>query len=293
MSDSFALLEKPRRPWLDPEELKESFHRLTAAAHPDRDRRLRGLRGAERRLRDAARPGEPAEASAGAGAAGVLRAGARGAARRSAKSFMRLATLRRAVDAFVEQRSQREHAARAGAARLGAVHAAARPGEGDRRASRRRPGARWTSCRSSMPAGRRAPRRLTSTSPRCTRSSPTWANGPGTCARRSSGSKRAPATHERHSLIAGIDLGTTNSLIGVMEAGFPILLADADGRRLTPSHRVLSGKRRAGGRLAGGAAAGARSGAYGLLGEALHGAARGRGDRAGHVPARRPARAAR
>ncbi|RYD63850.1 MAG: molecular chaperone DnaK, partial [Verrucomicrobiaceae bacterium] len=33
----------------------------------------------------------------------------------------------------------------------------------------------------------------------------------------------------------GIDLGTTNSLIGVMEAGFPILLADFDGERLTPS----------------------------------------------------------
>ena len=37
------------------------------------------------------------------------------------------------------------------------------------------------------------------------------------------------------SLIVGIDLGTTNSLIGVMEAGFPILLADRDGERLTPS----------------------------------------------------------
>jgi molecular chaperone DnaK len=36
-------------------------------------------------------------------------------------------------------------------------------------------------------------------------------------------------------LIAGIDLGTTNSLIGVVDAGFPILLADRDGRRLTPS----------------------------------------------------------
>ena len=35
--------------------------------------------------------------------------------------------------------------------------------------------------------------------------------------------------------IVGIDLGTTNSLIGVMEAGFPLLLADADGQRLTPS----------------------------------------------------------
>ncbi len=37
------------------------------------------------------------------------------------------------------------------------------------------------------------------------------------------------------SSIVGIDLGTTNSLIGIMEAGFPILLADADGERLTPS----------------------------------------------------------
>ncbi len=35
--------------------------------------------------------------------------------------------------------------------------------------------------------------------------------------------------------IVGIDLGTTNSLIGVMEAGFPILLADTNGERLTPS----------------------------------------------------------
>ncbi|MDX2079671.1 MAG: Hsp70 family protein [Terrimicrobiaceae bacterium] len=36
-------------------------------------------------------------------------------------------------------------------------------------------------------------------------------------------------------MIAGIDLGTTHSLIGVVESGFPVLLADADGRRLTPS----------------------------------------------------------
>ncbi len=37
------------------------------------------------------------------------------------------------------------------------------------------------------------------------------------------------------SFIVGIDLGTTNSLVGVMEAGFPILLAGADGERLSPS----------------------------------------------------------
>ncbi len=35
--------------------------------------------------------------------------------------------------------------------------------------------------------------------------------------------------------IVGIDLGTTNSLIGIMDAGFPILLADEKGTRLTPS----------------------------------------------------------
>jgi molecular chaperone DnaK len=35
--------------------------------------------------------------------------------------------------------------------------------------------------------------------------------------------------------IVGIDLGTTNSLIGVMDSGFPILIADREGARLTPS----------------------------------------------------------
>ena len=35
--------------------------------------------------------------------------------------------------------------------------------------------------------------------------------------------------------IVGIDLGTTNSLIGVMDSGFPILIADKNGARLTPS----------------------------------------------------------
>ena len=37
------------------------------------------------------------------------------------------------------------------------------------------------------------------------------------------------------SLILGIDLGTTNSLVGVVDSGFPILLADEEGQRLTPS----------------------------------------------------------
>ena len=37
------------------------------------------------------------------------------------------------------------------------------------------------------------------------------------------------------SLILGIDLGTTHSLVGVVDSGFPILLADEEGQRLTPS----------------------------------------------------------
>ena len=36
-------------------------------------------------------------------------------------------------------------------------------------------------------------------------------------------------------MIVGIDLGTTNSLVGVVDSGFPILLADSEGRRLLPS----------------------------------------------------------
>ncbi|WP_052573704.1 Hsp70 family protein [Haloferula sp. BvORR071] len=38
-----------------------------------------------------------------------------------------------------------------------------------------------------------------------------------------------------HDLILGIDLGTTNSAVGAVESGFPILLADEDGKRITPS----------------------------------------------------------
>jgi len=35
--------------------------------------------------------------------------------------------------------------------------------------------------------------------------------------------------------IVGIDLGTTNSLVAWVDAGIPLVMADAEGRRLTPS----------------------------------------------------------
>jgi curved DNA-binding protein CbpA len=34
--DNFALLDEPRRPWIDPEELKKKFLALSASVHPDR-----------------------------------------------------------------------------------------------------------------------------------------------------------------------------------------------------------------------------------------------------------------
>ncbi len=36
-------------------------------------------------------------------------------------------------------------------------------------------------------------------------------------------------------MIVGIDLGTTHSAIGVVDSGFPILLADEEGKRIMPS----------------------------------------------------------
>lgn len=43
------------------------------------------------------------------------------------------------------------------------------------------------------------------------------------------------AKKEDNDLIVGIDLGTTNSLVSVVDSGFPIVLADSDGNRLQPS----------------------------------------------------------
>ena len=35
--------------------------------------------------------------------------------------------------------------------------------------------------------------------------------------------------------IVGIDLGTTNSLVAMVDCGFPLVIADGEGKRLTPS----------------------------------------------------------
>ena len=46
------------------------------------------------------------------------------------------------------------------------------------------------------------------------------------------------------SRIVGIDLGTTNSLVATVDSGIPLVIADAEGRRLTPSvvHFPASGR---------------------------------------------------
>ncbi len=48
-------------------------------------------------------------------------------------------------------------------------------------------------------------------------------------------SNSSPWQHLRVSKIVGIDLGTTNSLVATVDSGIPLVIADAAGRRLTPS----------------------------------------------------------
>ena len=48
--------------------------------------------------------------------------------------------------------------------------------------------------------------------------------------------------------VIGIDLGTTNSVVAVMEGGEPVVIANAEGERLTPSVVAMT---KAGERLVG------------------------------------------
>lgn len=103
-TDHFAALGQPRRPWLEPEALKEVFHRLTAEHHPDRTgdaARFTGINAAYAVLRDPVARirhllelEEPAALSAVPPLPETLM-----------ETFMRIATLRRTIDAFVKQQA--------------------------------------------------------------------------------------------------------------------------------------------------------------------------------------------
>ena len=41
--------------------------------------------------------------------------------------------------------------------------------------------------------------------------------------------------HDDMNKIVGIDLGTTNSLVATVDSGIPLVIADAEGQRLTPA----------------------------------------------------------
>ena len=47
MIDYFALLDQPRAPWLDPDQLKETYHRKTLRTHPDVHPRSPGAAAAD------------------------------------------------------------------------------------------------------------------------------------------------------------------------------------------------------------------------------------------------------
>src|SRR5512132_2676492 len=57
----------------------------------------------------------------------------------------------------------------------------------------------------------------------------------GSCAHRSSASRTTQRSTEQMGKIIGIDLGTTNSVVAVMEGGEPQVITNAEGGRITPS----------------------------------------------------------
>lgn len=103
-TDHFAALDQPRRPWLEPEALKDVFHGLTAEHHPDRtgdaarftavNAAYSVLRDPVARLRHLLELEEPAMLAAAPPLPEAL-----------TETFMRVATLRRSVDAFLKQQT--------------------------------------------------------------------------------------------------------------------------------------------------------------------------------------------
>ena len=253
MPDYFAILQQPRRPWLDSEALKEHFHRQTAERHPDVSGGGDGgdfasLNAAFAVLRDPAsrvRHLLELEAPERLSPAQEIPPGL-------GDLFMRIAAFRHALDVF----SKKEIAASSALARallagerLALSHEATPFAPTWKQPTNRR----WKLSARLIPIGKKTLGRpmLPTAFPPCTINAPTFPNGAPSSPKPFSNSKRNVHSRPTHpgktnpqfaispnmvsSVIVGIDLGTTNSLIGAMDAGFPILFADADGERLTPS----------------------------------------------------------
>ena len=75
------------------------------------------------------------------------------------------------------------------------------------------------------------------------------------------------------SKIIGIDLGTTNSVVAVMEGGEPVVITNSEGGRLTPSVVGFTEVGRTAGRPGRQAPGRDESGEHGVLDQALHGPA--------------------
>ena len=71
--------------------------------------------------------------------------------------------------------------------------------------------------------------------------------------------------------VIGIDLGTTNSVVAVMEGGEPAVIVNQEGARITPSVVGVHQGRRAAGRPGGEAPGGHEPGEHGFFDQALHG----------------------
>ena len=103
MPDHFATLALPRRPWLEPESVKDAFHRIGAARHPDSpggdaetfatvNAAWQALREPATRLRHLLELEYPAALAASAPIPAGL-----------AEDFMRMARLRRSLDDFLRR----------------------------------------------------------------------------------------------------------------------------------------------------------------------------------------------
>jgi hypothetical protein len=107
MTDHFATLGQPRRPWLEPEALKHAFHQLSAALHPDvpgtgDGERFAALNAAYSVLREpSARVRHLLEISAPAAVGAPARPPAE-----ITDLFMEIAGLRRRLDEFLAKRNR-------------------------------------------------------------------------------------------------------------------------------------------------------------------------------------------